>query len=448
MAPPPLSATEAALEGQRFGRLQLRVALLCALAQAFDGYDLNAIGMAAPSLSHAWGLPAADFTTAFVMSSVGILVGAVASGPAGDRLGRKPVLIASLLLLGIASLLSAFAGSLAMLTVLRFFTGIGIGGAMPTTVALTSDYTPHRHRASIIMFMFTGNPVGGFLGGQLVAQLLPVFGWPVIFLIGGVAPLLLVPVLLLWLPESPRFLLAKSRPSLRDLHVLRRLSLAPAAASGVDLAAGNPVAALFAEGYASRTLLLWVMFFANLLSLFLLSYWLPSILHLSGFTPADAVFGASMLSAGGILSTLLLGPLSTRLGAERVLLASFAAGALFIAAISLLDLPRIPLLAAIFCAGGCIIGSQLAANGLAAALYPARMRTTGVGWALGVGRLGGIAGPALGGMLLGLGWPPRQIFLGICLTAVIAAACAGLLGMRAVRAGGVRKRPDARHPAT
>jgi len=419
-------AAEKTIESQRIGALQLRVALLCAVVQTFDGYDLNAIGMAAPALRDAWGLPIQAFTIAFVLSSVGILVGALLAGPAGDRLGRKPILMVALFFIGVPSLLSAHAGSLGVLSLWRLLTGIGIGGAMPMSVALTSDYAPERHRAGMIMLMFTGNTVGGFLGGQIVARLLPSFGWPIIFHIGGAAPLLLIPLLLIWLPESPRFLLARDRVSPSERRILDRLGLVHGAS--VAPPAGNPIVALFAPEYAASTLLLWLMFFANLLSMYLWSYWLPSVLHVSGFTAADAVFGASLTSAGAIASVLLLGPLSSRYGAARVLLVSYASGALFIAAISLLELPRAVLLAAIFCTGGCTTGSQLAANGLTGALYPARMRATGVGWALGIGRLGGIAGPALGGFLLASGWPPKQIFLGICFTALLAAGCAARLG--------------------
>ena len=427
MSGPSYSDTETILESQSFGPLQIRVAILCALAQAFDGYDITSIGMAAPALSHAWGVPAAAFANAFVMSSVGIMVGALASGPIGDRIGRKPVILHSLAFLCVFSLLSAAATSVGTLAVLRFMTGIGIGALMPSTVALAADYTPARLRTITIMWVFTGNTLGGFLGGQLVAQLLPHYGWQVVFLIGGVLPLML--------PESVRFLLTRERRSPRVMRIYAAMGVDPDYASvrHVDVLRGNPVGALFADGYASRTVLLWIMFFANLMSMYMISYWLPSVLHLSGLSPADAVFAASLMSAGAVLSILLLGPLSTSFGPERVLVVSYGGGVVVIAMLALLDMPYGLLLGAIFVMGACTIGSQLAANGLAAARYPARMRTTGVGWALGIGRLGGIAGPALGGALLAMGWPPRQIFLFACVTAAIAATSVALLGARARR---------------
>src|SRR6476620_10299431 len=199
MAEAALSATETALENQRIGGLQIRVAALCTLIQICDGYDINAVSWAVPSLTHVWSLPGPAFTTAFLWSSIGIMVGALSAGPIGDRVGRKPLLLVSLTIFGLASLLSAFAGSLLMLSILRFFTGMGIGGAFPGSATLTGDYAPQRLRATMIMATFTGAPLGGFLCGQLAGLLLPSFGWPSVFLVGCVVPLLMVPALALWL---------------------------------------------------------------------------------------------------------------------------------------------------------------------------------------------------------------------------------------------------------
>jgi AAHS family 4-hydroxybenzoate transporter-like MFS transporter len=429
------SPVEEALENQPFGALQLRVVLLCALVQAFDGFDLGTIGMAAPSLSKAWGVPPAAFTTAFVMSSVGILVGALASGPLGDRFGRKPLLIISVGFIAVFSILSAFAWSIPSITAMRFLTGLGIGGAMPVTVALTSDYSPVQRRGTLIMLMFCGNTVGGFLGGQLVAQILPIFGWQSIFLAGGIPPLLLIPILMAWLPESPRFLIAHRADAPATKEILRRLNVSAQAAASklVDVAQGNPVGQLFTGGLAISTILLWVAFFANLLNMYLFSYWMPTVLTLSGLTPENAIFYASSFQLGGILSTVLLGPMIDRFGAPRVLACSFASGVLFILLVGLGNLPAPYIMIPILGAGAAMIGSQLGANAMAAGLYPARIRSTGVGWALGIGRLGGIAGPALGGALLAFGLPPKQIFLCACGPALIAALATILLTVKAAR---------------
>jgi AAHS family 4-hydroxybenzoate transporter-like MFS transporter len=432
MADTAVSTVESALENQRIGGLQIRVAILCGLVQMCDGYDLNAIAWAAPSLIKSWGLTPPAFTTAFLWSSIGIMVGALSAGPLGDRFGRRPLLLASLTLFGVASLLSAFVDSLGIMSVLRFFTGVGIGGGFSGAASLTGDYTPQRRRALMIMASFTGAPLGGFLGGQLVALLLPHFGWPVIFVLGGAFPLVLVGALTVWLPESPRFLLARGGLSARDRVLLDRLEIGQSEAQPhhVDIARGNPVAMLFSRGYALQTVLMWAIYFCSLMNLFLFAYWMPTVLNLIGFTPPQAVFASSMRDFGAIFAVLYLGYLIDRVGPERSLAFHYAAGAVFIGMIALLALPYAVLLATTFLAGLTIIGSQTGLNGTCGKLYPARMRTTGLGWALGIGRLGGIAAPVLGGYLLSLGMKPPQIFLSACGIAIAAAAATGLLAFR------------------
>jgi AAHS family 4-hydroxybenzoate transporter-like MFS transporter len=436
MADAGLSATESALENQRIGGLQIRVAALCGLIQICDGYDVNSIGVTVPALTHAWSLPGPAFTQAFLWSSIGIMVGALSAGPIGDRVGRKPLLLASLTIFGLASLLSAFAGSLLVLSIMRFFTGMGIGGAFPGAATLSGDYAPQRFRATMIMATFTGAPIGGFACGQLAGLLLPSFGWPSVFLVGGVVPLLMVPALAVWLPESPRFLAAKRNLSRRETGLLQRLDISPgqAAVESLDLAQGNPIKMLFSEGYALQTVLLWVIFFCSLMNLFLFVYWLPQVLHLTGMTPAEAARTTSFRELGAILAVVYLGLLIDRFGPERTLAWHYAAGVVFIAAIALAVMPYLLLAVVIFFSGMTIIGSQTGANATCGKLYPARMRTSGLGWALGIGRLGGIVAPVLGGYLLSIGMAPPHIFLSACGFAVIAAAATGLLALRGVRA--------------
>ena len=436
MAEAGLSNTEAALENQRIGPLQLRVAALCTLIQICDAYDVNAIAVTVPSLTHAWSLPGPAFTQAFVWSSIGILVGALSAGPIGDRLGRRPLLLGSVAIYGLASLLTAFVGSLPMLSVMRFFTGVGIGGAFPGAATLTGDYAPQRRRATMIMISFTGAPFGGFLCGQLAAVLLPSFGWPSIYVVGGLVPLAILPILWVWLPESPRFLLSRDDLSVRQTALLHKLGVTPgqSGAGPVDIARGNPIAMLFGQGYALQTVLLWVIFFCSLLNLFLFAYWLPEVLHLGGMSPAEAARTSSYREFGAMCAVLYLGVLIDRFGAERSLAWHYFAGILFIASIAILAMPYLILVGAIFFAGMTIVGSQTGANGACGKLYPARMRASGLGWALGIGRLGGIAGPALGGYLLAAGLRPPMIFLSCCGFMLIAAVATALLRFRGARA--------------
>ena len=432
MAEASFSATERALENQRIGALQIGVVAICVLIQMCDGYDVGSIGWAVPSLTHAWNLPPSAFSLAFLWSNLGVMAGALASGPIGDRFGRKPLLLASVAIFGVASLASAFAGSLGLLSALRFFTGLGIAGAFSGTTALTGDYTPQRLRATMIMVTFTGAPLGGFVGGLIVAALLRHYTWPVIFVLGGAFPLVLLLVMALWLPESPRFLARKPNLSPRQQALLARLDIARTQAGShpVDIAAENPVKLLFGRGYALQTLLLWLIFFCSLLNLYLFVFWLPEVLHLTGMTPPQAVFASSLIPLGGIFAVLYLGLLIDRFGPERALALHYALGIVFVALIALAALPYAMLLIVIFLAGTTIIGSQTGANAACGALYPARMRTSGIGWALGIGRLGGIAAAPLGGFLLARGLPPQQIFLSACFFALVAATATALLVLR------------------
>jgi MFS transporter, AAHS family, 4-hydroxybenzoate transporter len=433
MADAAYSSTEAALENQTIGRLQLRVAALCTLVQICDGYDLNSVAWAVPSLIHTWHLPPSAFTLAFFWSSIGILLGALSAGPIGDRFGRRPLLLCSLTIFGIASLLSTTSDSVGALSIWRCLTGIGIGGGFSGAAALAGDYAPHRLRATMVMATFTGAPIGGFLGGQIVAGLLSHFGWPMIFILGGAFPLVLVAALALWLPESPRFLAARQIRSPRQTALLQRLAIDPAQRGPVDVARGNPIAMLFGKGYALQTILLWIVYFCSLLNLFLFAYWMPTVLTLTGMTPGQAIFASSLRDCGGIFVVLYLGLAIDRIGPERTLALHYALGAVFIAVIALAALPYALVLTMSFLAGMTIIGSQTGANGACGKLYPARMRTTGLGWALGIGRLGAVAAPLLGGYLLSFGLAPTRIFLCACLFALIAAAATALLVFRGER---------------
>jgi MFS transporter, AAHS family, 4-hydroxybenzoate transporter len=431
MAETSFPAIEHALENQPVGGLQIRVAVVCGLIQMCDGYDVGSIGWSVPSLTHAWHVAPSAFALAFLWSNIGVMAGALLAGPIGDRFGRKPLLMMSLTLFGIASLASAMSPSLDFLAATRFFTGAGIAGGFAGTVALTGDYTPQRLRAMMIMLTFTGAPLGGFVGGQLVALLLSQgFGWQVIFIIGGVFPLLLLAITMLWLPESPRFLAARTNLAPRHHALLRRLAITPSPGAGhaIDAVTGNPLRILFADGLALPTTLLWIMFFCSLLDLFLFVFWLPEVLHLVGLTPAQSVFASSLYGLGGIVAVLYLGWSIDRFGA-RALSAHFASGIAFVALIALVALPYLALLGAVLMAGVTVLGSQTGLNATCGKFYPARIRARGYGFATGVGRLGGIAAAPLGGFLLARGLPPTYVFLSACLFAAIAAVAAALLAL-------------------
>jgi AAHS family 4-hydroxybenzoate transporter-like MFS transporter len=418
--------------------LQLRVVAICGLIQMCDGFDVNSIGWSVPSLTHTWHLAPSAFALAFLWSNIGVMAGALLAGPIGDRFGRKPLLMVSLTLFGIASLASASAPSLPFLAATRFFTGAGIAGGFAGTVALTGDYTPQRRRALLIMLTFTGAPLGGFVGGLVVSLLLHEgFGWQSIYILGGVFPLVLLVVTTLWLPESPRFLAARTSLAPRHQALLQRLAIAPGQPHAVDLARGNPIRLLFGEGFAMQTTLLWIIFFCSLLDLFLFIFWLPEVLHLIGMTPAQAVFATSLYPLGGIMAVCYLGWAIDRLGVRRSLAVHFAVGIVFIAMIALVAMPYFALLAVVLMSGMTVLGSQTGLNAACGKLYPARMRVSGYGFATGIGRLGGIAAAPLGGFLLAHGLPPTYVFLSACFFAAVAAAATAMLALPGRQASAV-----------
>ena len=346
----PQSPAETRLETQRLGPLQIRVALLCMLAQIFDGYDISSIGVAVPALIKDWHLPGPAFANTFVMSSIGIMIGALSSGPIGDRIGRKPVLIASLAVLGLSSLACTRVGSVSDLVMLRLITGLGIGMLLPATVALSSDYLPDRLRAGGVMIVFTGAPLGGFAGGMFglapaadvrlaghfVDRRHPAFG------AGPDRPRLAAGIAAVpagaWPPERQH----------RETDAPAWHQSRHAGGHHVDVARGNPVAGLFRDGLTATTILIWIMFFCNLLSMYFIGYWMPTVLSLSGLTPADAVFASALRDAGPLLSVFAIAPLATRFGAPAVVRVTLFMGIIFIGLVGLVAMPDLVLLAVIF----------------------------------------------------------------------------------------------------
>ena len=370
------------------------------------------MGFVAPSLSAELHIPRAMLGAVISSGTLGMLCGALASGPIADRIGRKPVLAASVLLFGLGSLATATATTVAALTALRALTGIGMGGAMPNAIALTSEFMPARSRTAIVMTMFCGFSFGSACAGWVAAAVIGRYGWQSVFLVGGVTPLLLGVLLFAFLPESAGFLELKND----------RATPAGAMAS---------VRLLMQDGRAAVTLLLWVTFFMNLLNLWFLNNWLPLIMTDAGIRIETASVITSLFQIGGLLGTLALaGALGRRLS-FRLVAAVFLAAAVFILMIGEAG-SSIPLLAiAVFASGAAVVGGQNASNALAAELYPTAIRATGIGWALGVGRIGSILGPILGGVLLSYGGGARRAFWSAAIPALIATAAAFAIGLNA-----------------
>jgi MFS family permease len=398
-------APEHAGSRDRIGRLTYRVIALCALFLLFDGFDVGAIGYLLPALARSWARSPSDLTPAIVLGGVGMLIGSMIAGPLGDVRGRKPVFLACIAAFGIFSIASAFSASPVPLAAWRLLTGLGLGGGIPTAIALTSDYVPRKNRPIVVGMMTCTVPVGLLLSGLASSWLVPTYGWRSVFLVGGVLPLLLLPLLVWLLPESLQISAGAlgPRPRWRDL-----------------------VGRLFKDGYATRSLLLWIMFFCNFLATWLVIFWLPTILSLAGSSDGEAALLGSLLPLGGLAGVIGIALIVRRVGTELALASALVLGAAAVIVMWALQLPPLESAIAIALIGIGLQGAQFGMNGLCGAVYPARIRATGSGWSFGVGRMGNILGPGLGGAILAMSSSPRTMLL-VAGTAALVAAAAMLL---------------------
>ena len=406
------------IDSRPLSRFQIRTILLGGLVLFSDGFDAQTIGFLATPIAESLDIPVNTFGPIFSASLIGLMLAAMLAGPIADRWGRKWPIIFSTLTLALFSLLTAFSTSFNQLLVLRFLTGLGLGGALPTVVALSSEYAPGRLRAVLVSLLFCGMPVGGFICGMLSSALLPVWGWQSVFYIGGILPFLLSLLLIALLPESVQFISQKGGNPRKIAKLLT--PIAPEIASGADNISfatpsserkGLPVKYLFTDGRAIGTILLWIPNFMNLLLMYVILNWLPALLKASGMSVSNGVTATSFFSLGGILGTLGEGFLMKFWGAYKVLLAEFGLCALLVALLAMTSNSWSIVIILAFLMGFMVIGAQAGLNVLAANFYPTAIRSTGVGWALGIGRIGSIAGPVLAGMLLSLEWQPWQVLL-------------------------------------
>ncbi len=415
------------IDRQPVGGFQIRLLATCAAVLFLDGFDTQAIGFVAPAIAKEWGLARGALGPVFSAGLFGLMIGALLLGPLADRIGRKKIIIISTIAFGLGALATSLVQDTNTLLAIRFLTGLGLGGAMPNTIALTSEFNPRRRRATMVMIMFSGFSIGAALGGLLAAALIPQFGWRSVFIVGGVAPLLLAPVLMFKLPESVRFLALTGRANERVAQLLGLIapSAAPAPATRFVISepelTGIPVLHLFRDGRAVGTLLLWVVFFMSLLDLFFLANWLPTVLNDLGASVSAAAAIGAMFQVGGVVGVFTLGSVIDRFSFRALALVYFIA-VFAVGAIGHLGHSVTLVTTAIFLAGFCIVGGQTAANALAAGQYPTSVRATGVGWALGIGRVGSIVGPLIGGILLAAKWSTGAVFMG----AAVAASCAAL----------------------
>lgn len=414
------------LDNRPLSRLQIWTIVLCGLVLVLDGFDAQSLGFLASSMAKTLRVPVSSFGPIFGAALFGLMLSSMISGPIADRWGRKWPIIVSTLTFGGFTILAARATTFEQLLIFRFLTGLGLGGAMPNVVSLTCEYSPKRLVAILVGMLFCGMPMGALLGGMVGAVMLPRWGWPSVLYVGGVLPfamaLLLVPVL----PESVRFLSVRGADPAKIRRILSRIS-PELASTQLQLATpqdhrgkGIPVKYLFTEGRAVGTLLLWVPYFMNLLIIYFIVSWVPALLQQAELPVSAGIKAILLFSLGGIAGSLSEGRLMNDIGAVILLVVEFGISTLLIG--SLAFTASLPLILTVtFVLGFTVQGAQAGLNALVASFYPTAIRSTGVGWALGVGRVGSIVGPVLGGIMLSIGWHAREIFLAGAVPALCAA---------------------------
>jgi AAHS family 4-hydroxybenzoate transporter-like MFS transporter len=404
---------ESIIDSSRLSAFQVAIMVCCALIAMMDGFDTQAIAFVAPEIATAWHIEAALFGPVFGAGLLGGLIGAMILGMASDRFGRKPTLLLAVTLFAAGSLVTPFAASVIHLSAIRFVTGIGLGGALPSFIALTSEYAPRRLRATLVSLMFCGFPLGAVIGGFASAKLIPLFGWTSVFIAGGILPLLVLPVFIGFIPESVRFLVLK-KDHAAITRVLRRMKSTLTWSGKVTT--GSPVsrvplASLFTRGRAAGTFLLWITLFLSLLLTYFLINWIPIIARRSGLGIASAVIAVSMLNLGSIVGCVVIGRLADRFGPAIIIGPAFTLGAVAIALIGYAGQSGALLCTVAFMAGALSIGAQMCTIALCASFYETLQRATGVGWSIGVSRVGAIVGPVVGGILLGAGVSSSSLFV-------------------------------------
>ena len=406
--------------------------VLCGLCLIMDGFDIQMMGYVAPAIIDDWDVSTSEIGLVISIGLLGVMLGALIFTMVADRIGRRPVLIGATFFFSIMMIVTAQATSVQELLILRFITGIGLGCVVPNATALAGEYSPRRLRVTVMMIVSVGFTAGAAFGGFVSAWLIPNFGWRAVFYFGGAVPFVLAILMFFWVPESLQFMVLRGKNREQVGRWLKRI--APSApVDGAELVVneesrgGVPVLHLFRDGRAIGTLLLWAVNFTNILDLYALSAWIPTIVGRAGYAASTAVLVGATLQTAGTIGTFGLAWLIARRGFVPVLAASFALASLSLAATgpSLSSLAGLVLVVVV--SGWCIIGSQPGINALSATFYPTYLRSTGIGWGLGIGRLGGFVGPWVGGQLLDQ-WSPNALFLLAAVPALLSTVVMFTLG--------------------
>ena len=416
------------IDSQKVSRYQMLIAFMAWLTLFLDGIDNQSIAYVAPALTSDWSLARGALRTVFSLGVLGVAIGALVIGPLADRYGRKLVTVLTVAYVAVLSLIvtqvaeiAVLFGSdnLTVLTVLRFFTGLGLGAMVPLGVVIVNEFAPKRRRAAMVTLMGCGYAIGSASGGFIASHLVPVLGWPAQFYMASILTLVLAAVLWAYLPESIRHLTVHGRTA-EIVAILHKINPSLAFAPGTQFVLSQEVkeasankfrpARLFMENRTATTVLIWLCLLMNTTALNYLNNWLPTLAVEAGLAEVEALRATPFLQVGGMFGVISLGFLADRFGFFRVLAASFTLGGVFIGTIGWAGDSFYLLAATIFATGYCVIGTQITLAALAATLYPTDLRSTGVSWAHGFARIGSISSVQFAGILLALHWPLQTMY--------------------------------------
>lgn len=423
------------IDEAKFKPFHWGVLFWCLLIIIFDGYDLVIYGVALPLLMQEWGLNAVQAGLLASTALFGMMFGAMCFGTLSDKIGRKKTIMICVAIFSGFTFLGAFAPSPTEFGILRFLAGLGIGGVMPNVVALMTEYAPKRIRSTLVALMFSGYAIGGMTSALLGAWLVPVHGWQIMFYI-AILPLLALPLVWKFLPESLMYLTNKG-----ETETVRTIVQKIAPEQNItattqfvlnEVGKGDeaPLKALFQQGRTFSTFMFWIAFFMCLLMVYALGSWLPKLMIQAGYSLGASMIFLFALNIGGMVGAIGGGALADRFNIKTVLTIMFMCGA---AALIFLGFnsPQIVLYTLIAVAGAATIGSQILLYTFVAQYYPSTVRSTGMGWASGIGRIGAIVGPVLTGALLTMNLPHQMNFFAIAIPGVIAALAIFLVNMKA-----------------
>jgi AAHS family 4-hydroxybenzoate transporter-like MFS transporter len=436
MQSPSAVDTDALINARRVGRMQILVAILGGCALLVEGFDTSVIGYIAPQITRLWHVQPSTLGTILTADMVGLLLGYLFVSPFSARFGHKRMVVFSTAAFGALTFLTITSTNVAMLIGFRFLTGIGVGGAMPSAVALTSEYFPERRRSTSVTLIYIGFSLGQISAGVVANLLLDSFGWQAVLAFGGIGTLLLSVLFLFALPESLEYLINRGHNRARAVEILSRLAPRLAISADTRLIAGQQgarkvtVGQLLENGRAVGTGLIWTGMFMNLMIYFFLQKWLTQLLVNVGLPQQTAITATTVGLAGGIVAAFIIGPLMDRFGPYMVVTGLFAMAAVSVIMMAQVLTSPVPfvIIAVSLFVGFCLSGGQKANNALSVYFYPTALRGTGLGWSLGIGRIGGVIGPYAAGQLLQAGWMPAELFYVSALPMIVGTIAIALMG--------------------